>query len=149
MFASDCISNSTRVPNRLNKNLKQWKVKFTYIYVLCCEMVKRFPIFYNTLIFYVEVKTSCLMASGISRYCALHYADIYIAKFEKEALFKCPLKPHTYTIGIWTIYLEYGHKAHLQVYNKVPNNALYQNMFQEIIRKGGCVILRIKLLRNY
>ena len=27
---------------------------------------------------------------------APHYADIYMAKFEKEALQKCPLKPHTY-----------------------------------------------------
>ena len=25
-----------------------------------------------------------------------HYADIYMAKFEKEALLKCPLKPHIY-----------------------------------------------------
>ena len=27
---------------------------------------------------------------------APQYADIYMAKFEKEALFKCPLKPHIY-----------------------------------------------------
>ena len=27
---------------------------------------------------------------------ALHYRDIYMPKFEKEALLKCPLKPHTY-----------------------------------------------------
>jgi len=24
-----------------------------------------------------------------------HYADIYMAQYEKEALLKCPLNPHT------------------------------------------------------
>ena len=27
---------------------------------------------------------------------APHYADIYMAKYEKEALYKAALKPHTY-----------------------------------------------------
>jgi len=35
------------------------------------------------------------VCTSMERVLAPHYSDIYIAKFEKEALLKCPLKPHT------------------------------------------------------
>jgi len=36
------------------------------------------------------------VGTSLGRDWAPHYANIYMAKFEKEALLKCPLKPHTY-----------------------------------------------------
>ena len=36
------------------------------------------------------------VGNSMGRDCAPHCADIYMAKFEKKALLKCPLKPHTY-----------------------------------------------------
>ena len=40
---------------------------------------------------------------------APHYADIYMAKFEKEALLKCPLKPHTYFRYLDDIFIIWPH----------------------------------------
>jgi len=40
---------------------------------------------------------------------APHYADIYMAKFEKEALEKCPLKPHTYLRFLDDIFIIWPH----------------------------------------
>ena len=40
---------------------------------------------------------------------APHYADIYMAKFEKDALEKCPLKPHTYLRFLDDVFIIWTH----------------------------------------
>ena len=40
---------------------------------------------------------------------APHYADIYMAKFEKEALLQCPLKAHTYFRYLDDIFIIWPH----------------------------------------
>ena len=38
-----------------------------------------------------------------------HYIDIYMAKFKKEALLKCPLKPHTYYRYLEDVFIIWPH----------------------------------------
>ena len=40
---------------------------------------------------------------------ASHYADIYMAKFEKEALYKAALKPHTYYRYLDDVFIVWPH----------------------------------------
>jgi len=47
--------------------------------------------------------------TSMGRDWAPHYADIYMAKFEKEALLKCPLKPHTYYRYLDDIFMVWPH----------------------------------------
>jgi len=47
--------------------------------------------------------------TSMDRDWALHYADIYMAKFEKEALLKCLLKPHTYLWYLDDIFIIWLH----------------------------------------
>ena len=47
--------------------------------------------------------------TSMDRDWAPHYADSYMAKFEKEALLKCPLKPHTYYRYLDDIFIIWPH----------------------------------------
>ena len=49
------------------------------------------------------------VGTSVGRDWAPHYADIYIAKFEKEALIKCPLKPQTYFRCLHDIFIIWSH----------------------------------------
>ena len=49
------------------------------------------------------------VGTSMGRDWAPHYADIYMAKFEKEALQKCPLKPHTYYRYLDDIFIIWPH----------------------------------------
>jgi len=40
---------------------------------------------------------------------APHYADIYMEKCEKDALLKCPLKPHTYFRYLGDVFIIWPH----------------------------------------
>ena len=57
------------------------------------------------------------MGNGIFRPLALHwashYADIYMAKFEKEALYKAALKPHTYYRYLDDVFIVWPHGKRL------------------------------------
>ena len=49
------------------------------------------------------------IGTSMGRDWAPHYADIYMAKFEKEALHKSPLKPHTYYRYLDDIFIVWPH----------------------------------------
>ncbi len=49
------------------------------------------------------------LGTSMGKKWAPHYADIYMAKFEKDALQKCPLKPHTYLRYLDDIFIIWTH----------------------------------------
>jgi hypothetical protein len=49
------------------------------------------------------------VGTSMGRDWAPHYADIYMAKFERDALLKCPLKPHTYYRYLDDIFIIWPH----------------------------------------
>ena len=50
-----------------------------------------------------------ITGTSMGRDWAPHYADIYMAKFEKEALLKAPLKPHTYFRYLDDVFIVWPH----------------------------------------
>ena len=50
-----------------------------------------------------------ITGTSMGRDWAPHYADIYMAKFEKEALLKAPLKPHTYYRYLDDVFIVWPH----------------------------------------
>ena len=50
-----------------------------------------------------------ILGTSMGKKWAPHYADIYMAKFENDALEKCPLKPHTYLRYLDDIFIIWTH----------------------------------------
>jgi len=67
-----------------------------------------------------------------------YYADVYMAKFEKEALLKCPLKPHTYFRYLDNIFIIWPHGkdafSEFQFFLIHMNQQLNFNLLSVLIR---------------
>ena len=80
---------------------------------------------------------------------APHYADIYMAKFEKEALQKCPLKPHTYLRFLDDVFIIWPHSIEsFHTFLDILNNHEPPIKFKSTVNENSVDYLDTTIFKN-
>ena len=80
---------------------------------------------------------------------APHYADIYMAKFEKDALEKCPLKPHTYLRFLDDVFIIWTHgRESFDTFLGILNNHEPPIKFKSMINENYVDYLDTTIFKN-